>query len=192
MLNMKRILLSIVIMVSIASCYSGGKLVYDFEMTHPVQSKELFYENDTLSITFTIKPDWIEFVLYNKLYDGIKISWDELSLSHNGKAYRVIHKETGVLSINQVQPPTTIPPRTTLTDAFVRTDKVGMTTGFGYNKPSPYIKNTFPIMFYNKKDKAEALSNKGLKMTLFMPYYVAGKYISMYYDIYLKDIQATK
>lgn len=190
---MKKILYFLIIVLGLASCYSGGKVQYNFEMTHPKQSSELFYENDTMSISFSVKPDWIEFTMYNKLNDGIKISWDELSLSHNGKAYRIVHKETGITSINQVQPPTTIPPRTTLTDAFIRTDKISFgAPGFMSTSPSVVIRNTFPQIYYNKKEKAAIMKEKGLKMTLFMPYYVAGKYVSMYYDIYLKDIQTIK
>lgn len=178
--------------IYLVSCVSSGKINYNFEMKHPTESKELFYENDTFSIAFDIKPDWIEFTLYNKLNDGIKISWDEVSISYNGKAQRVVHKETSMTGINDVQPPTTIPPRTKLVDALVMTDKVAYSTPYFGNSRVPYIKNTFPQFYYNKRDRAKALEQKGLKMTLFMPYYVAGKYVSMYYDLYLRDVTLTK
>lgn len=180
------------ISVVFVGCSTGGKLMYDFEMTHPARSKELFFENDTLSMSFEMRPKVISFELYNKLNDGIKISWDEVSLSINGEAYRVVHGETGVQNFTQVQPPTTIPPRTKLKDFVVRTDQIKQVPGFAYQNASTVVTANFPDMFYNKKERDKAMKQKGLKMTLFMPYYVGGRYVSMYYDIYLNNITTTR
>jgi hypothetical protein len=189
---MKYLLIASVLSNIFLGCSSGGKLTYDFEMTYPAQSKELYYENDTMSISFDMQPKYIQIELYNKTNEGIKISWDDVSLSWNGEAYRVIHGETGIAHFTEVQPPTTIPPKAKLKDVLFTTDQVKSTYGLGAQKPTTYLAANFPEVAYNKKEKAEAMKRKGLKLTLFMPYYLAGKYISRYYEIYLRDVKVAR
>jgi hypothetical protein len=64
-------------------------------LERPQKSNALLYENDTKSISFDFTEKWINFKMYNKIEDGIRVNWDELSMSINGKAARVVHKETG-------------------------------------------------------------------------------------------------
>src|SRR5688572_16699501 len=85
-------------------------LAYKFQLDSPTPTKPLVHENDSLSITFIFQPTALEFTLNNKMTDGIKINWDEVSLSLGGKAKRIIHKETGMTKTTDLQPPTTIPP----------------------------------------------------------------------------------
>lgn len=163
--------------------------MYDFEMQHPIQSSGLAYSNDTLDVTFDINAKAIKFTWLNKLNDGVKISWDEVSISLNGKAYRVVHKETGINNIREVQPPTTIPPKAMLEDGFVPSDNFYQVWSGNSNKKITVIGNMFPAFYYNKKDKDRAFKLKGTKLTVFFPFYVAGKYVSSYYDIYIRDIR---
>lgn len=183
---MIKILTAILLSVLFTSCTSG-KLLYDFEMRHPVNSKELHYENDTMSISYTMKPKYIEFTILNKINDGIKISWDEVSLAINGKSYRVVHKETGIYKMTEVQPPTTIAPKSTLRDAILTTNNVIYTSS---NKSGATLLNMFPDKYYNKKEKTKYLKWKNSKITIFLPYYIGGKYVSMYYEIYVNNITA--
>lgn len=180
-----KIIYSLIIFL-FTSC-SSGKLLYDFEMRHPVKSKELYYENDTISISYTIKPKYIEFTILNKINDGIKISWDEVSLAVNGKSYRVVHKETGIYKMSEVQPPTTIAPKSTLRDAVIMTKNVVYTSN---SKNGAILLNMFPDKYYNKKEKIKYLKLNGAKITIFLPYYIGGKYVSMYYDIYINNIKS--
>jgi hypothetical protein len=125
--------------------------------------------------------------LLNKSNEGIKISWDEVSFSINGEAYRAVHKATGVMSINMVQPPTTIPPRASLQDYLVPSSNIKIQSG------GTIIQNMFPTYDYgNKKTKAAALALKGTRITVFLPYYMAGKYVSAYYDIMINNVTQYK
>ncbi|HWC53505.1 MAG TPA: hypothetical protein VG676_07990, partial [Chitinophagaceae bacterium] len=101
---MKKTLIILFIIFTFVSCTS--KLYnYKTAMTYPVQNSDLIYENDTLKIGFKLNPKDILVNIRNKSETGIKINWDELSFSINAKTYRIVHKETGVIKINEVQPP---------------------------------------------------------------------------------------
>ena len=160
-------------------------------MTHPVKNQKLEYFNDTLEIDFVLEPKWISFTLLNKSTEGIKINWDEVSFSINGEALRAVHKQTGVLSINMAQPPTTIPPRSSLQDYLIPGDKVKSTMSYG--KMNTTISAMFPTYDYgNKKTKAAALALKGTRITIFLPYYMGGKYVSAYYDVMINNVNQFK
>lgn len=181
------ILLSSILFGSCANRY----LNYDFEMDHPVKSKQLYYENDSFSIAYEMRQQYIEFTILNKLNDGLRINWDEVSFSINGKTYRAVHKETGVYKINDVQPPTTIPPKSSLNDFIIPSDNIRYSN---VTTRSYYIaKDIFPVEATGKKKLAKAISTyRGTKITIFMPFYVSGKYQSYYYDIIVRNITDSK
>ena len=163
------------------------KILYIIIKHSPIKNQKLEYINDTLEIDFVLEPKWISFTLLNKSNEGIKISWDEVSFSINGQAYRAVHKVTGVNSINMVQPPTTIPPKSSLQDYLVPASNVKFQSG------QTVIVNMFPTYDYgNKKTKATALALKGTRVTVFLPYYMAGKYVSAYYDIMINNVNQLK
>lgn len=177
----------LIIVMYLSACTPSRYYAYDVELTHPVHNQKLEYSNDTLEIDFVLEPKWISFTLLNKSNDGIKISWDEVSFSINGQAYRAVHKATGVLSINMVQPPTTIPPRASLQDYLIPSSNIKGSGG------STTILSMFPTYDYgNKKTKATALALKGTRVTIFLPYYMAGKYVSAYYDIMINNVNQFK
>jgi hypothetical protein len=188
---MKRVIIILSIALMLAGC-AGRVYTYSVEMTHPVNSKQLFYENDTFSIAFQLLPKWIEFTIYNKSTDGIRINWDEVSFSVDGITHRIVHKETGTYKITDVQPPTTIPPKSNLKDFIISTDKLVVTQG-SFNFVSLNVNEQFPDNDYgNKKKKEFILSYKGNRITIFMPYYVRGQYISQYYDLMIRDVAPKK
>jgi hypothetical protein len=160
-------------------------------MTYPTKSKQLEYTNDTLNINFSLKPKYIEFNLLNRFNDGIKISWDEVSISINGKAKRIVHKETGVYKITDVQPPTTIPPKSSLKDMLIPSSNVKFASSGGL--PFTVVKNILPIQGTGKKAWDEVKRKyKGTRITVFLPVYIAGKYQSYYYDFMIDDVVLSK
>src|ERR1044072_8249481 len=76
--------------IMLSSCVVGTVYTYDIRLEHPVQSKNLQFENDTMAITFVFEPEYIYFNLYNKLDDAIKINWKDISVSIDGETKRVI------------------------------------------------------------------------------------------------------
>lgn len=188
---MKKILLvtPIIALMILQSC-STKIWGYDVDMEYPAHSHTLEYENDTFHIAFKLNTKSIEFTIYNKSNDGIKIEWDQVSFSINGKTHRIIHKETGLIRITEVQPPTTIPPKSNLVDYLVPTDKI-----YVGNNPISWstimkIDDLFPINDYgNKKIRNKISLLKGARITVFLPYFIGNKYVSQYYDLIIKDIQ---
>ncbi len=60
-------------------------------MSHPKENSKLQYENDTMSINFNPTVKGIEMEIFNKTNEGMKMEWDEISISVSGKTYRVLH-----------------------------------------------------------------------------------------------------
>lgn len=164
---------------------------YNIRMTHPVISNGLEYENDTFYISFDITSKTINFTILNKIEDGIKINWDEVSFSINGKAQRAVHKETGVYKISDMQPPTTIPPKSTLKDFLIPTTNIKY-TNFA-NRTYTIIGEILPKQEFGKKNQNAVIKKyKGTKITVFMPFYIGGKYLTRYYDFTIDDITLSK
>lgn len=186
---MKKLFYLSVLIITVSGC-SEKLWTYNVQMTKPPQIRTLEYENDTFSIAFDLKPKWIEFTIYNKSEDGIKISWDEVSFSVNGKSYRIVHKETGLMRINDVQPPTTIPPKSNLEDYLVPANNVKVTYGLLFQNYITLVEDIFPVSDGGSKEKRkQILSLKGTKITVFFPIFIRGQYISKYYDLLITDIQ---
>jgi hypothetical protein len=165
-------------------------------MTQPLQSGDLRFENDTFSIDFDLKPKGVQLVIYNKISDGIRISWHETSLSLNGKAFRTRHKETGVADPTAYavqQSSTTIPPKSNLEDYLIPSDKKMFIRSVLDGKAVPEIKHIFPDNDNgSKKQKEYILKLKGARLTVFLPFYIRDKYVSNYYDITIRDIISKK
>jgi hypothetical protein len=147
-----------------------------------------------MSISFNLAPKWIKFEIYNKSTDGIKIDWDEVSFSVNGKTSRTVHKETAIAKVNDVQPPTTIPPRSNLSDFLVPSNKIYFVNSVLLtNGTFTKVDDIFPITDYGfKKNKNLIQSLKGVRITIFLPYYMKGVYVSQYYDLLINDVQPKK
>src|SRR5688572_23976694 len=70
--------------VLFSSCKFGKAYTYDIRLERPAYSKDLRFENDSLAISFKFHTSYIEFELYNKLDEAVKINWRDLTLSIDG------------------------------------------------------------------------------------------------------------
>lgn len=166
---------------------------YTTVMTYPVNNSDLIYENDTLKIGFQLQPKYILINIRNKSETGLKINWDEVSFSINGKTFRVIHKETGVIKINEVQPPTTIPPHSVLEDILVPAQNVKVSYSIYFDTYLTHLNDIFPKTDYGFKSRKEVIQAlKGARITIFLPFYMQGKYVSKYYDLVIENIVSHK
>ncbi len=170
----------------LVSC-SSKSYTYKINLVKPVASENLSYENDSFAVSFNFKTKYIEFEMYNKLEDGIRVNWDEISISENGEAKRVVHFQTGTDKITETQPPITIPPKSKLIDAFIATNKV-FYTRVGNTRVAA-IGDTYPKNDYgNKKVKAKIMALKGQKIVVFFPYYLRNVYYSKTFEFLISDI----
>ena len=188
---MRKIVNYIFFICVISGCASY-KYTYKISLENPVKSERLYFENDTLSISFAFESKGLSFDLYNKLLDdGIRINWDEVSMSYNGQAKRIVHKETGLTKLTDLQPPTTIPPKTNLRDIAVSTDDVYFTNNQG--RVTMSVKEIYPSYDYgSKKKRAIILKLKGYRISLFFPYYIKNVYHSKTFEFIISDIIAKK
>lgn len=185
-----RTLSALLFILSLVSC-APKRYVYDIKMERPKESTILEYENDTFSLAFTFKPDMINIRLYNKSEEGIKIVWDEVSMSENGQAQRVVHNETGTFKITEVQPPTTVPPRTYLDDNFITTNSVRYTYSGGTKRA--LFGSMFPTSDNgSKKERERIMKKKNQRITVFFPYYIRNIYNSKTFDFRITDIRLKK
>ena len=62
-----------------------------------------------------------------------------------------------------------------------------------YGKMNTTFLTMFPTYDYGKKKtKAAALALKGTRITIFLPFYMSGKYVSSYYDIMINNVNQYK
>jgi hypothetical protein len=159
-------------------------------MTYPKPSEKPRYENDTLSFSVDVRTDGIAFEIYNKTDEGIKIEWDEVSISLNGASYRVIHlvrSENTYTNISTVQPPATIPPKSFLKDKLIPVKNISTFVYKG--KPYAVLNEMFPKYDYgNKKTRDLVMSRLGQKLTIYFPFYMNNKMVSSYYNLVVKNI----
>jgi hypothetical protein len=176
--------------MALASCKSYY-YVYDVQMTHPIDSKKMFYENDTMSIEFSLEPKDVAVVITNKTDEGIKINWDDVSLSLFGNANRIVHKETSYMGHTLTQPSTTIPPHTKLKDILIRSKDVKYYTASGDG--FLVIQTIFPVYNYGEKWMAAWIDSlRGSQINIFLPYYLGETRVSKYYILSIKNIHAYK
>lgn len=182
---MKTFFLLILISSTIVCCTPSHFYTYKTQMISPAQSDSLVYENDSLKVKFVIQDKFIIFKIDNKLNEGIKINWDEVSFSVKGFTYRVVHKETGVYKIRDAQFSTTIPPKSYLKDGIIPVDKLVYTN----STTMPAIKATFPDYDYgNKKTIAQIKKLKGADVIIYLPIYIAGNFVTGSYHVKIVDI----
>jgi hypothetical protein len=167
------------------------KYEYVVKLNSPVSSSFLGYWNDTFSISFDFTAKGLNFTLFNKSNDGIKINWDEVSISENGVAKRVVHKETGMTRINDLQPPTTIPPKSSLNDFVVPTDNIMFVPVYG--RQTMVVTDSYPIYDYGNKAKSERImKSKGKRITLYLPFYIRNTFCSKTYAFTIVDVEKKK
>lgn len=182
---MKKLFLLIIIASTILSCTPSHYYTYKTVMISPVQSDSLVYENDSIKIKFVLQEKFILFIINNKLNEGIKINWDEVSFSVAGFTYRVVHKETGVNKVRDAQFATSIPPKSYLADGMIPADKLV------YTNPNmmPAIKATFPDYDYGKKKIiAKIREMKGADVVIYLPMNISGKFVNGSYHLKIVDI----
>jgi hypothetical protein len=180
----------IILLVILAGC-SEHFYVYDVSMKHPVDNKTLIYENDTFKLTFYLEPKDVHLKIFNKTEEGIKINWDDVSMSLFGNANRIVHKETSFAGVTFVQPSTTIPPHSELSDYLIPSKNVHFYV-FRYDG-FVIIDNQFPDYEYGDKLTIALVKKlKGSEIRIYLPYYLGEARISKYYVLNIDNITSYK
>jgi hypothetical protein len=174
------------------ACTPYRNFSYETSMTPSTQSDSLIYEDDSIKVKFTLADDRLKLRLDNKLNQGIRINWDEVSISLNGQSFRVAHKETGVFKTSDVQPVTSIPPKSFLTDGLIPTDKISYNRLISTGTSTVILAKMFPSADNGKKNiRAKALALKGSTVIVYMPLYINNQFVSKCFSITIHDVNET-
>jgi hypothetical protein len=184
-------LLPLMAVLILASCRPQLNYRYLTSMQPSTNKDSLIYDNDSLNIRFEIRPKLIWFKYHNKLDKGVRISWDEVSMSIDGNSFRVLHKETGVYKTREIQPTTSIPPRSFLTDGLIPSEKVN----YGYSSVTGNNQVTVDDIFPNKdwgskKIKKKILGLKGKSIMVYLPVYINNNFSSLAFQINIDDVKS--
>ncbi|MCS3800986.1 hypothetical protein [Niastella sp. OAS944] len=175
--------------VTLFSCTTAQLYTYDIRLERPTPSQNLQFENDTISISFAFNYDYIDFELYNKLDEAIKVNWKDLSVSIDGETQRVIPSNAYFVGFPGKEPSIMVAPRSKIKDIIRTSDKAGM-----WDSTSSIQKatlNTFPDRDYgipSERRRIQAL--KGKKIIIYLPYYLKNVYYSKTFEFIIADIQA--
>jgi hypothetical protein len=69
----------------------GNKYVYNYRMTAPVQSSNLFYSDDRILVQFRIDDAAVQFRLQNIYHENVRIDWTQASIGVRGRYSPVRH-----------------------------------------------------------------------------------------------------
>ncbi len=172
-------------LISCAIPYYGPNYKYIYslvESSKPVDigsTGAMHFEDNTISIDFSVGRKQILFVLKNKSPNTIKINWDETLLIKLGKTEKVMHAGVKYIDRNNAQPMSIIPSGTSHNDNFIPTENIYLREGL-YSQyisyPSEWQeKDLFPSNYLNKPEIKELiLAQDGNLFRVYMPIVVNG------------------
>jgi len=135
---------------------------WDFSLVQPTQSKALSYSDNSIDVSFIISETRITFSIQNKTDSGIKINWDDLSfVSPTGRASKIIHSGVKLIDRNSAQAPTTIPPKSRISDIVVPAENI------------QYVNNTWQEGLLFAEDSL-SLSYNGIEFSVYFPLEIKG------------------
>ena len=171
--------------------YSCGPRVYSykFSMKESKEAKKLYYENDTLSISFNFYPKGIRMDFTNKSDSVIKINWNEVRMTENDMAKKIVYikKERG--NLKEVLSPSHISPRAKISGLLVYKYNVYYSRKLG--KEVMGIKDMYPTQSRNSERKfVEKLI--GTKITLNLSTDINKTSYNKIFNFRLEEIQSAR
>jgi hypothetical protein len=105
---------------------------HKFIMVKPQENRELFFEDQSIKIRFSLSEKQIGIVLQNKMHSPIKVDWNNISyVDTAGLAHGVIHTGVRFIERDRPQVPTVIPPAAMIDDAMIPSDHISYAPGSG-------------------------------------------------------------
>jgi hypothetical protein len=150
---------------------------------------KLYYQNDTLSISFNFYSEGLMIDFYNKSHETIKINWDELRMTENETNKKIEHMIINGGEIIVYQPPSIISPESGYTDLVVYADNIYYLKEYGKE-----IKMKIKDMYPREGDKSTRDSIqklKGQRITLLFPVEINNVSYSWVFNFLLEDIKST-
>lgn len=149
---------------------------YDYKILKPEPTNTMKWQNDKISVDFTINDEDISFKLSNKTKEMMRIIWDEASIVIDSNAKRLIHSGIRFMEKEASQPPTTIPPNSTINDRILPSENVF----YGEQSHQWLTKSLF---------KAR---NKGMVFSVYLPVQYQNNIIGYNFEFVLNEITEIK
>lgn len=197
---MKKLVLTTFIIILLIGCMPvlvGTRYQYKYSLIGPKSNDGMSYEDSVISISFTITDKSINFNLTNKTKNVIKIIWNDASIVQFGKAHKVMHAGVKYINRNEFQPPTSIPPKSSIDDLALPSDNVYFQEGYygtyfstpgGWKEQDLFITNDM-----NKQEYKELIKKmKGQKFSLYLPIEYKGKILDYNFEFIIKDVKPIK
>ncbi len=176
------------LIVSLCSC---GQMIYTykFSMKESQKPRKLYYQNDTLSITFQFYLEGLVIDFYNKSPESIKVNWDGIVMTTNEVDKKIQH----TIIVNEeyfvYQPPSIILPKSGCTDLVVFAESVYYQKDDGEEKMK--IKNMYPGK--GKKREGDSIRKLiGQRITLLFPIEINNVSHSWVFNFLLADIKSKR
>ena len=158
-------------------------------MKESKETKKLYYENDTLSISFNFYPKGIKMDLTNKSDSVIKINWDEVKMTENDIEKKVVYIKKDKGNLKVVQSPSVISPKAKVSGLLVYEHNVLYLRKLG--KEVMTIKDMYPTQSVNSERKfVEKLA--GTKITLNLPTDINRTPYNKIFNFRLEEIQSVR
>lgn len=145
-------------------------------------------EDKALRIAVKVSTDRLMFDLANKSESPIMIEWDRASfVDASGKAHRVIHNGIKFAEKEKFQPPTVVPPGTSVSDAAIPSDNVRFVEILG-----EWTTGVLVPGLVNPLEDAEVRSVKALEgrtLTLFLSLDIGGQHKNYTLSIRIDSVE---
>jgi hypothetical protein len=160
---------------------SWRTVAYSLQMTKPVNSDELSFEDDFLKVHFTLSRKGVNFSIKNKTDDPIKIDWNQWSyVDTDGKSHRVFHSGIKFTDKESSLAPSVIPPTAMFEDVVCPSDHAKFSEiGGGYQ---------FVDLLPQSSSATEFV---GKTISLFMPLELHNSVKNYFFSFKIKDAQVT-
>lgn len=150
---------------------TGGsyQVYYSFTMVEPYPSKSAMFENDSLSIDFSLSKEGISFFMSNKTEEQIQILWNQTSyIDIYGSSNRVLPSGVRYINKNESLQPTNIPPRSNTEKSLIPSDNVTY-VGDEWVESSLFPNRRTFGNYEDESDTKDVESYTGEKFGLFLP-----------------------
>lgn len=127
------------IIISMSSCFTTQVAKtpdynYQFALVEvnsvALDTTTMNYIDDKIEAQFSVGVSSISFAIKNLTNDVMKIVWDEASLVQYGVAKKVMHAGVKYTEAHNSQPPTSMPPKSSISDLVLPADNVKYVEGY--------------------------------------------------------------
>jgi hypothetical protein len=178
--------------VSTAKLFENYKIYeYSYRFEGNGTDSLLVFDDTIVNVRFVIGREGIGFTMLNKLNTPLRIIWDETSFIDGTNAEKIVHAGVKYSEMSNSQPPTLIPPGSSIEDEVTPVKNVRFDSGSLYSSPEWRVNPLFPRTDYGKiEDRDQILALKGHRFSLFMPVQNGNEIVDYRWKFEITDVRS--